>query len=106
VITQHTARRIVEDYLWRAFPAGSAERRMVINDEYTIERDYGWLFSYVTVEFLRTRNPDANPIGPGPILVRRDNGDAIIFPSAFFGERALAAYESDPGSFRVLSRMT
>ena len=104
MITRDEARQIVEGHVSRLFPDLDRERQMVVNDDSTLEREYGWLFSYVTVEFLRTGNPDANPIGPGPILVLRESGDAIGFPSAYWGEYALGAHERTPDKFPRLPR--
>lgn len=95
MITKEEARRIAETYLrsLRSKPCPEGEER-VVDDEWTIERDYGWLFVYNTAEYVRTRSRRHRLIGNGPLLVRRDDGSVVEFSSAYDGEEALAEYEA------------
>ncbi|MBM7786290.1 YrhB domain-containing protein [Tenggerimyces flavus] len=100
MITKQDAVSILDDYLNRGRygPYTGAEER-VIDDELTLERDYGWLFTYNRAEYFRARDPHQSLVGNGPILVRRDDGAVIRFFSSYGGEEALAAYEGDPEKF-------
>jgi hypothetical protein len=100
VVIKQDAIRIAEAHLrnLRSKPYPEGEER-VVDDEWTIERDYGWLFTFNTAEYVRTRDRRFRLIGNGPLLVRRDDGSVIEFSSAYDGEEALAEYEADPGRF-------
>ena len=105
VVTKQDAIRIAETHLrnMRSKPYAAGEER-VVDDEWTIERDYGWLFIFNTAEYLRTRDRRFRLIGNGPLLVRREDGSVIEFSSAYDSEEALAAYEADPEKFPPVSR--
>jgi hypothetical protein len=73
---------------------------VIVDSEYTVERDYGWLFVVNTVGFVRTRDSEKGLVGNGPLLVLRDGSGIVRFSSAFFNpDMALSAYERDPGQF-------
>jgi len=102
LITVEDAERIVEELIHSAYRNRFGEERVVVDGEYTVERDYGWLFAVNTVGFVRTRDPEKGLVGNGPLLVLRDGGGIVRFSSAFFTpDMALAAYERDPGQFPV-----
>jgi Immunity protein 35 len=93
VITRADAERIVRDYIAREFPPGEGEEEFAVNDEATIERPYGWLFVYTTATYLVTRDPQDGVLGAGPLLVLREDGRVVAFPSYHSRESALEEYE-------------
>ncbi len=65
-----------------------------ILDDKTIEKEYGWVFSFVTRKYLETQDLDyALPMGMGPILIDK-NGKAIPFGSGKSIEEWIAEYEA------------
>src|SRR5262245_24581741 len=46
-----------------------------------IERPRGWVFTYTSVEFLKTRRDSARLVGNSPIYVR-DDGEIFDVPTA------------------------
>jgi Immunity protein 35 len=102
VITKDDAVRILDDFLNRGrFGPYAGDEERVIDDELTLERDYGWLFVYNRAAYVRTKDPQQSLVGNGPVLVRREDGAVIRFSSALDNEEALAAYEADPARFRI-----
>jgi hypothetical protein len=93
VITRAEAERIVRDYIAREFPPEDGEEELAVNDAATLERPYGWLFVYTTATYLRTRDPEDGLLGAGPLLVLRQDGQVIDFPSYHSRESALEEYE-------------
>ncbi|MEW9555630.1 YrhB domain-containing protein [Nonomuraea sp. NPDC050783] len=94
MITRAEAERIARDYVAREFaPEEEGQEEFAINDEVTIERPYGWLFVYTTATYLVTRDPDDGVAGAGPLLVLRENGQVIDFPSYHTQESAAEEYE-------------
>ena len=54
---------------------------VLINDMVTEEYPIGFVFYYNTEEYWQTRDLSKSLAGNGPILVRKNNGDALILPS-------------------------
>lgn len=96
MITKQDAVRIAEEH---ANQSDSGPDALVVDDEWTIERDYGWLFMYNTPEFVRTRNRRDALVGNAPILVLRESGSVIQFPTSYTREKAVAEFEADPDQF-------
>lgn len=96
VVTKQDAVRIAEEH---ANQGDSGPDALVVDDEWTIERDYGWLFMYNTPEFVRTRNRRDALVGNAPLLVLRENGLVVQFPTSYTREKAIADYEADPKRF-------
>lgn len=101
MISKDEAIRIAEDREnnGRYGPHVGAEKR-VVDDEMTIERDYGWLFVLHKADYVRTRERRYRIVGLGPVLVLREDGSVIEFSSAYHGEKALAEFEADPEKHR------
>ncbi|MGW3349869.1 YrhB domain-containing protein [Nonomuraea rubra] len=93
MITRAEAERIVRDYVAREFAPGEGEEEFAVNEEATIERPYGWFFVYTTATFLVTRDPQDGVAGAGPLLVLREDGRVIDFPSYHTQETAAREYE-------------
>lgn len=95
MIDESEAERIAYEFAVRQLWSGCGDEGVAINDAATIEKPYGWLFACTTTEFLRTHDPADALIGAGPVLVLRENGRVIGFPSYHFGESALRSYEEE-----------
>jgi hypothetical protein len=100
VITKSDASAILNNYLDNEYPHHHGASKVVINDDVIECRD-GWIFTYTTMAFHRTKDPRHAMIGAGPVLVLRESGKFVEFTSAFSKERAQAEYEANPNMFRV-----
>lgn len=107
MISKEEALRIADDHLNRGrYGPYTGDEERVIDDQQTVERDYGWLFTYNRAEYIRTRDPHHSLVGNGPILVRRDDGAVIEFYSSYSPEKALAEYEARPERHPPVRRRT
>ena len=68
--------------------ANSVGRQFAIMSEYTVETEKGWVFFYNSVEFIESKDPSAQLVGNGPILVTRE-GAIHVLPSAIPWEMAI-----------------
>jgi hypothetical protein len=59
----------------------------------TIEKPYGWIFFYNSRRYLKTQDDNDVILGPGPMLVERNTGRMIPFPSGCTAEESLRYYE-------------
>ncbi|WP_280460544.1 YrhB domain-containing protein [Nocardia carnea] len=93
MINKQEAEDIARAYVDAEFPAQEDAEDILIDDAATIERSYGWLFTYTTARYVRTHDPDDGLAGAGPLLVLREDGEIIPYPSIYTSEAALADYE-------------
>lgn len=70
-----------------------SKNKIAILEDVTIERSYGWFFSYNTTEFVQTGNIADGLFGVGPVLIKRDNGNAIFLPSTYPLPKIVELYE-------------
>lgn len=69
---------------------------LVIVDEETIEKDYGWIFFYTSREYLETGDISAMVAGNGPIVVEKD-GTVTHLGSARPAEYSIPEFELKRG---------
>ncbi|MBO0854673.1 MAG: hypothetical protein J2P18_13015 [Nocardia sp.] len=93
MITKQEAERIARTFVAEEFPPREGAEEVVIDDDATIERPYGWLFTYTTASYVRTRDPDDGLAGAGPLLILREDGAIIPYTSIYTTEAALQDYE-------------
>ena len=70
---------------------------LVIVDEDTIEKDYGWIFFYTSRTFLETGNISDMVVGNGPIVVEKADGRITRLPSARPPEFTIPEFELSRG---------
>ncbi len=77
---------------------------VVVIDTLTIERDFGWAFSYNSREFLETGDPRKALYGNVPIIVNRHTGCLrYISPNPTL-EESIAEYEAELSGHKLPTR--
>lgn len=71
---------------------------LVIWDERTIERDWGWVFFYNSERFLKTKDPGYAIVGNAPYIVNRHTGEVRPTGTGRPIEHYIAEYERGLGS--------
>jgi len=66
---------------------------LVVLDELTQERPYGWVFFLNTRRFAETRNRRDAVIGIGPVVYRKQDRSIHKLPSGIPTERAIHDFE-------------
>lgn len=94
MIAASEALRLVQEFLAKEYPDG-----VKVDTTATVERPYGWIFSYNTSRALETGDYTQGLVGNGPLLVRSGDGRIIRFPSLYSAIAAAEAYEENPGRF-------
>ena len=67
---------------------------LVLLDEYTIERSFGWMFFYTTRQAYETGDPRYGLGGNAPVIVDRTDGSLHATGTAYDAEPYLDAYEA------------
>jgi hypothetical protein len=55
-----------------------ADDSLVIREELTIERPFGWVFFYDSRRFLETGDPTWAIAGNGPVFVNKNTGEVLF----------------------------
>lgn len=84
--------RIAEEYLRRL--SEEVEAKLVIVDELTIQKTYGWVFFYDTEEHHLHGTSGSGLGGNSPFLVEKHGGAIRALPEHGSLKRQLAAYEA------------
>jgi hypothetical protein len=66
---------------------------LVLLEEFTIEKDYGWIFFYESQRWLTTGNFSDQVLGNAPILVEKQTGNLHYFGTAYSVEEYIREYE-------------
>lgn len=66
---------------------------LVVLEDETVERDYGWVFRFTTRRYLETNDPSTLVPGTGPLVVEREGGATAFLAASVCPERAIEEYE-------------
>jgi hypothetical protein len=66
---------------------------LIIIDDKTIEKEWGWVFFYTSKLWHQTRDPRYEIAGNAPLIVERKTGRLIATGTARTIEQYVAAYE-------------
>jgi hypothetical protein len=89
---KHDAIKLVEWALNTTFDSAPSEE-LVVLDELTKERPYGWVFFVNTRRFAETKDRRFAVIGNGPVIFRKVDQSIHKLPSGVSPEDAIADFE-------------
>jgi hypothetical protein len=70
----------------------NSRNELVIQEEKTIEREFGWVFFVTTRKYLETKDPGSLMPGIGPLVVNRVDGSAQFLSSSVHPSQAVDEY--------------
>jgi len=94
MIDKEQAKAIVEKRLNELDSTGTGTTRLVILDNQTIEKEWGWVFFYNTEEYAKSGSIMDTLVGNAPYIVNRNTGELIETGTAFDIEDYIKDYES------------
>jgi hypothetical protein len=71
----------------------STDHELVIMDDKTVERPFGWVFFYTTRKYLETHDRQYLLPGTAPLVVNREDGSTEYLPTSMPPARAIEHYE-------------
>lgn len=77
----------------QALEQSDPEDRMVLQEEKTQERSFGWVFAYTTRRYLETGDFNDTVPGVGPLIVFRHDGSFEFLTTSLPPERLLKDVE-------------
>ncbi|MHB8501933.1 MAG: YrhB domain-containing protein [Candidatus Acidiferrales bacterium] len=81
------ARKAIEDL--------KASQPLVILDNKTQSKDFGWVFFYTSKKFLETHDKKYLVPGNGPLVIDRSDGSPHFLSSSLPPNRAIEEYEKN-----------
>jgi hypothetical protein len=93
-----------------ASAAGATAHPVALRDELTLEREFGWVFFYDSVQYLECGDKSAKLYGNSPIIINRRTGAVSRIDTSCAIEEGVEAYETlgqeryDAGEWRELVR--
>lgn len=91
MIDKDAARKIALDFLAKKRRADAPE--LVLLDDKTIERPFGWVFFYEAKKFLNSHDVKERLIGNSPFIIDRNDGSLHVTGTRRPIEFYLEAYE-------------
>jgi len=82
MIDRSQAIRIAEVYVGGLSPNLTPGDILVVNDQNTLEKPYGWIFFHTSKRWLETGDITFAVAGNAPFLVTRDTGELHVFGTA------------------------
>jgi hypothetical protein len=89
---KHDAIKSVESTLNKNFDSTSTGG-LVVLDELTIERPYGWVFFVNTRRYAETKDRRFGVLGNGPVIFRKADQSIHKLPSGVHPDEAIAEFE-------------
>lgn len=93
MITYKQAKQIAQNYIDSM--SNSVELELLISDEYTIEKPYGWVFFYNSAKYLRTSDFHYALAGNAPFVVFKSDGSMRILGTAYSAQKYLEDLERE-----------
>ena len=95
-MNREEAKRLVVEEVNRDYRTDSDS--LVVIDESTQDKPYGWVFFYCSQTYLKTRDIEYALGGNGPVVVERDSGRIVQLGSARPAAEEIARYEAKRGA--------
>jgi Immunity protein 35 len=93
MVTQEQARQLVVARVCKRPAWLPPEDEIVVVDEYTIEKPWGWVFFHTSKKWLETHDIRYAIAGNSPLIVERASGKIIDTGTAMPIERYIENYE-------------
>jgi hypothetical protein len=77
----------------RALVDLGSKHELVLQEDRTVEKDFGWVFFPIARRYLETKNRGDLVPGIGPIAVDRTSGAATFLPTSVSPSFAIEEYE-------------
>lgn len=93
MITKQAARELVYEKVGGTSPNLPEDDEIIILDEATIEKPWGWVFFYTSRKWFETKDIKYAIAGNAPIIVEKDTGKLITTGTAHSIEYYIQNYE-------------
>lgn len=95
MLTREKAREAVELKINEPDPSWQDKPKLVVVDEQTIEKEWGWVFFYNSINFLESGDSIDALAGNAPYIVNKSTGEISVTGTAYEIEYYIKQYESE-----------
>ena len=95
MINKQQAKALVECKINEHDPTCPSDIKLVILDNETIEKKWGWVFFYNTEDYVKSGDFLDTLVGNAPYIVNRSTGELIETGTAYDIEEYIKDYESE-----------
>jgi Immunity protein 35 len=95
MIDKETAEKLATEFINSSSIDEEINNDLIIVDKATIEKPYGWIFSYDSRKFLETGDFTYSILGNGPIVVDKETMEVRELGGGPYVERFIAEYEEN-----------
>lgn len=107
MLSREQAQKKVEVKINEPDPYWPEKPKIVVLEELTIEREWGWVFFYQSSEYIETQNFNSQLVGNAPYIVNKLSRELIETGTAFSIEYYINEYEKQiPPSWPVEEEST
>jgi len=96
-MTFEEARKLVKNKINLPDPCWPDKPEMVVVDENTIEKSWGWVFFYESSLYLESKNISDALAGNAPLIVNKDTDEIFETGTAYPLEQYIQEYEDNIG---------
>jgi hypothetical protein len=94
MIDREQAKSLVEKEINTPDATSYENLKLVILDDLTIEKEWGWVFFYNTEEYVKTGDFSESLVGNAPYIVNKYTGELVVTGTAYEIEDYIKEYES------------
>ena len=94
MLTREKVKKKVESKINESDPCWPNKPILVVDDEQTIVKEWGWAFFYNTSECLKSGDLDEGLMGNAPCIVNKYTGEILETGTAYDIEYYIQEYES------------
>ncbi len=95
MIDKETAKKMATEFINSSSTDEEINNDLIIVDKATIEKPYGWIFSYDSRKFLDTGDFTYSILGNGPIVVDKETMEVRELGGGPYVERFISEYEKN-----------
>ena len=94
MLTREKAKEAIERKINEPDPYNQDNPKLVVDDGQTIEKDWGWVFFYNSIDFLKSGDFIDALVGNAPYIVNKNTGEILETGTAYDIEYYIEKYES------------
>lgn len=95
MLSKETAKKLAIEFMNSSSLDDADDNELIIVDKATIEKPYGWIFSYNSKKFLESGDFTYSLLGNGPVVVDKETMEVRELGSGPFVERFISEYEEN-----------
>jgi len=94
MLTRERAKKAIELIINKPDPHWQDKPKLAVVEDHTLEREWGWVFFYNSINYLESGNLTDALVGNAPYIVNKTTGEILATGTAYEIEYYIEEYES------------